>query len=108
MKGVFQGKPIQPEGDLWDHTLLVLKLLRPNPSFALAFAALLHDVGKPPTKAIHNGRFSFHHHEQVGRRFAERPLPQAQALTTPSASELPGSSSSTSILARPSGSARPS
>ena len=47
MKGVFQGKPIQPEGDLWDHVLLVLERLPAEPSFPLAFAALLHDVGKP-------------------------------------------------------------
>ena len=46
-EGLFQGKPIQPDGDLWDHTLLVLDLLPPEPSFPLAFAALLHDVGKP-------------------------------------------------------------
>jgi poly(A) polymerase len=71
MKGLFQGKPMQPEGDLWDHTLLVLKLLPPDPSFTLAFGALLHDVGKPPTKATHNGRVSFHHHEQVGARIAD-------------------------------------
>jgi poly(A) polymerase len=70
-KGLFQGKPIQPEGDLWDHTLLVLELLPPDPSFTLAFGALLHDVGKPATKAIHNGRVSFHNHEQVGRDIAD-------------------------------------
>jgi len=70
MKGVFQGKPVQPEGDLWDHTLLVLDRLPPAPSFPLAFAALLHDVGKPPTRAQHHGRDSFHHHEQVGRDIA--------------------------------------
>lgn len=70
MKGIFQGKAVQPEGDLWDHVLLVLKLLPPNPSFPLAFAALLHDVGKPATKSIHHGHFSFHHHEQVGRQIA--------------------------------------
>ena len=40
MKGLFQGKPIQPEGDLWEHTLLVLELLPPAPSFSLAFAAI--------------------------------------------------------------------
>ena len=50
MKGMFQGKPMQPEGDLWDHAMLVLKLLPANPSFTLAFAALLHDVGKPRTR----------------------------------------------------------
>ncbi|MDR3632291.1 MAG: CCA tRNA nucleotidyltransferase [Isosphaeraceae bacterium] len=71
IRGLFQGKPIQPEGDLWDHTMLVLKLLPPDPSFPLAFASLLHDIGKPPTKAIHNGRMSFHNHEQVGSRIAD-------------------------------------
>ena len=44
MKGIFQGKPYQPEGDLWDHTMLVLRFLPPDPSFTLAFAALLHDA----------------------------------------------------------------
>jgi poly(A) polymerase len=71
MRGVFQGKPMQPEGDLWDHVLLVLRLLPPGPSFPLAFAALLHDVGKPATQAVVHGRFTFHNHEQVGRRIAE-------------------------------------
>ncbi|MDR3621838.1 MAG: CCA tRNA nucleotidyltransferase [Paludisphaera borealis] len=70
-KGVFQGKPMQPEGDLWDHTLLVLDLLPGNPSFTLAFAALLHDVGKPFTRSIHHGRTSYHNHEQVGGRKAD-------------------------------------
>ena len=71
MKGIFQGKPVQPEGDLWDHVLLVLKSLPREPSFPLAFAALLHDVGKPSTKSYHHGRPSFHNHEQVGRDIAE-------------------------------------
>ena len=71
MKGVFQGKPVQPEGDLWDHVLLVLDLLPPEPSFPLAFAALLHDVGKPATKSIHSGRLSFHNHEKEGRKIAD-------------------------------------
>jgi poly(A) polymerase len=71
MKGIFQGKPVQPEGDLWDHVLLVLDLLPPRPSFPLAFAALLHDVGKPRSRAVQNGRFSFHNHEQVGRKIAD-------------------------------------
>ncbi len=72
MKGLFQGKPAQPEGDLWDHTMLVLDLLPPDPSFTLAFAALLHDSGKPATRVLHRGRYAFHHHEQAGARIAER------------------------------------
>ena len=72
MKGIFQGKPMQPEGDLWDHVLLVLELLPAEPSFGLAFAALLHDVGKPSTRMVRNGRFTFHNHEQRGRQIADR------------------------------------
>jgi len=72
MRGLFQGKPVQPEGDLWDHTMLVLRLLPVKPSFTLAFAALVHDVGKPFTRANHHGRTSFHSHDQVGSRIADR------------------------------------
>jgi poly(A) polymerase len=72
MKGMFQGKPIQPEGDLWDHAMLVLTLLPSDPSFTLAFAALLHDVGKPRTRQLHEGGYSFYHHERVGARISER------------------------------------
>jgi poly(A) polymerase len=72
MRGLFQGKPVQPEGDLWDHTLLVLRLLPDDPSFTLAFGALLHDVGKPLTRSHHNGRTSFHSHDHVGSRIADR------------------------------------
>jgi poly(A) polymerase len=70
MRGLFQGKPVQPQGDLWDHTLLVLQHLPPDPSFTLAFAALLHDVGKPSTLVWEDGRYTFHNHEQVGARIA--------------------------------------
>jgi len=72
MKGLFQGKPMQPEGDLWDHTMLVLDLLPSKPSFALALAALLHDAGKPSTRAFHGGRPGFPDHEKAGARIADR------------------------------------
>ena len=48
MKGLFQGTSIKPEGDLWDHTMLVLDLLPPDPSFPLAFAALFTKPASPP------------------------------------------------------------
>src|SRR5262249_53011650 len=72
MRGLFQGKPMQPEGDLWDHTMLVLSLLPPGPSFTLALAAFLHDVGKPFTRSFQQGRYGFHNHEQVGAGIAEQ------------------------------------
>jgi putative nucleotidyltransferase with HDIG domain len=34
----------------------------------MKLAALLHDIGKPDTKKIEEGRTSFHTHEHVGRR----------------------------------------
>jgi poly(A) polymerase len=71
MRGIFQGKPYQPEGDLWDHTMLVLRFLPADPSFTLALGALFHDIGKPATKSFQNGRVTFHHHEQVGRQIAD-------------------------------------
>lgn len=71
MRGLFQGKPMQPEGDLWDHTMLVLSLLPTDPPFTLAMAALLHDVGKPFTRSFQHGRYAYHNHEQVGASIAE-------------------------------------
>ena len=72
MKGLFQGKPMQPEGDLWDHTMLVLSLLPSDPTFTLAFAAFLHDVGKPSTRMYQYGRYTFHNHEQEGAAIADQ------------------------------------
>ena len=73
MRGLPQDKPVQPDGDLWDHTSLVLGLLPDHPSAELAFAALLHDVGKPATHAVNaDGRATFHHHEQVGSKIADK------------------------------------
>jgi poly(A) polymerase len=58
----------RPAEDLWEHVLRVLDLLGPSPSFPLAFAALLHDVGKPRTVGRTPERYTFHSHEHVGKR----------------------------------------
>jgi poly(A) polymerase len=71
MKGLPQGPPAQPTGDLWDHVMRVLDLLGPEPSFPLAMAALLHDVGKPRTVGRTPERYTFHSHEHVGARLAD-------------------------------------
>src|SRR5262245_47826678 len=70
MKGLPQGPPAAPTGDLWGHTLRVLELLGPGVSFPLALAALLHDIGKPRTLGRTPDRYTFHGHEHVGRRMA--------------------------------------
>src|SRR5262249_19009226 len=70
MKGVPQGPPDAPTGDLWEHGLRVLALLGPEASFPLAFAALLHDIGKKRTMGRTPDRYTFYNHEHVGRRLA--------------------------------------
>lgn len=70
MKGLPQGPPDAPTGDLWDHVLRVLDLLGPTPSLPLAFAALVHDVGKRRTQGRTPEKYTFYNHEHVGRRMA--------------------------------------
>ena len=70
MRGVEQGKEFHPEGDVFVHTLLVLENL-PNPCpMTLAWGALLHDVGKPPTFRVAE-RIRFDGHVEVGVKMAE-------------------------------------
>jgi poly(A) polymerase len=70
MKGLPQGPPHAPTGDLWEHVLKVLELLGDEPSFPLAFAALMHDVGKRRTVGRTPDRYTFYSHEEVSRRMA--------------------------------------
>jgi poly(A) polymerase len=68
MKGVAQPPEFHPEGDVWTHTLLLLEKLR-NPTVTLATAALLHDVGKPPTFQVAD-RIRFNGHVEEGVKLA--------------------------------------
>lgn len=70
MKGVEQPPQFHPEGDVFVHTLLLLdNLPQPCPA-ALAWGALLHDVGKPPTFRVAD-RIRFDGHVDVGVKMAE-------------------------------------
>jgi putative nucleotidyltransferase with HDIG domain len=71
MHGVAQPPEFHPEGDVWIHTLLLLEKLPPRCSRALAWGALLHDVGKPPTFRVAPDRIRFDGHVEVGTRMAE-------------------------------------
>jgi poly(A) polymerase len=71
MKGVEQPAEFHPEGDVFVHTLLLLENL-PNPCpLTLAWGALLHDVGKPPTFRVAPDRIRFDNHVEVGVKMAE-------------------------------------
>jgi poly(A) polymerase len=69
MKGVEQPPQFHPEGDVWQHTLLVLGQLEEGCSVTLAWGALLHDVGKPPTFRQAE-RIRFDRHVEVGAAMA--------------------------------------
>ncbi|MEV4761362.1 CCA tRNA nucleotidyltransferase [Micromonospora chokoriensis] len=62
--------------DVYEHTLTVVSNAVSHEDegcdFILRMAALMHDVGKPATKAAApDGRVSFHHHEVVGARLTK-------------------------------------
>src|SRR5271170_8041044 len=76
MRGVEQPPQFHPEGDVWVHTMLLLEKLQPGASSALAWAALLHDIGKPatfrpPDPKKPGDRIRFDGHVEVGVRMAE-------------------------------------
>jgi poly(A) polymerase len=65
MKGVEQPPQFHPEGDVWVHTLGLLAQLEDGCPLPLAWAALLHDVGKPATFRRAE-RIRFDGHVEVG------------------------------------------
>ena len=53
--------------DVWEHTKQVVWQSVPKP--AVRWAALLHDIGKVPTRVLlPDGRVTFHRHAEVGAR----------------------------------------
>ena len=63
--------------DVYEHSLTVLEQAialehrLDGPNLVIRLAALMHDIGKPKTRAlIEGGGVSFHHHEIVGARLA--------------------------------------
>ncbi|PSK95504.1 poly(A) polymerase [Murinocardiopsis flavida] len=68
--------------DVYEHSLTVLdqaidleRQRGMEPDLVLRLAALLHDVGKPKTRAFEDGgRVTFHHHEVVGASMSKSRL----------------------------------
>lgn len=58
--------PYHVESDIFTHTMMVCKQAE-NAPYTVKLAALLHDIGKPSTRAINakNGRVSFYNHDAV-------------------------------------------
>ncbi len=85
MRGVPQPRTFHPEGDVFRHTLCVIKNLR-KPTLHVAWAALLHDVGKPPTfeKSLVRARvrIRFPEHAHVGAKMADKILQRLRFSNT--------------------------
>ena len=62
--------PVHKHKDVLHHTYAVVENCDRR-DLVLRLAALLHDVGKPNTRAITPEGVQFHHHEVVGARMAE-------------------------------------
>src|SRR5690606_37467771 len=77
-----------PEGDVWTHTLMVVDEARRRiddlehgPAVAMMLAALLHDIGKPQTTVVANGRIRSPGHEEAGVEPATRVLDRLNEWT---------------------------
>jgi len=72
MKGCKQPPQFHPEGDVFQHTRLMLKLLPASVSLPLVLSALFHDIGKPPTSEVdETGRIRFNGHDRIGAEMTE-------------------------------------
>src|SRR5256886_293927 len=72
MKGCLQPEQFHPEGDVFQHTRLMLELLPENVSVPLVLAVLFHDVAKPVTAMVdETGRIRFNEHDQIGATMTE-------------------------------------
>lgn len=70
LAGQEQPPQFHPEGDVFTHTCMMLDAMK-HPTLTLAYAVLLHDVGKPPTAATTqepdgSTRIRFNAHARVG------------------------------------------
>jgi poly(A) polymerase len=75
MRGVSQPPRFHPEGDVWRHTIIMLEILAdeasPDIDPALAWGALLHDVGKPVSRTEDDDGVHFYGHVKWGEAIAE-------------------------------------
>lgn len=78
LKGVLQPRDYHPEGDVWEHTLQMLALMSSSSSPAvderLAWAVLLHDIGKPSTLSVDDRGIHFFGHTTRGVEIADQIL----------------------------------
>lgn len=78
MVGTPQDPEWHPEGDVWEHTLCVVDAMKAENDVE-AWAAVLHDCGKPETTINKKGRWSSPRHAEAGARLAVSFLEELKA-----------------------------
>src|SRR5205809_6221322 len=72
MKGCKQPEQFHPEGDVFEHTRLMLQFLPEKVSEPLVFSVLLHVVAKPRTAVVvETGIIRFNGHDRIGVEMTE-------------------------------------
>lgn len=75
LKKTEQSPKHHPEGNVWNHTMLVLDeaakvKTRSKDQQVFMWAALLHDIGKPGTTQTRKGRITSYDHDKLGAQLA--------------------------------------
>ena len=76
LKQTEQPSLYHPEGNVWNHTMLVVeeaakvKIRSANPR-AFMWASLLHDIGKPDTTKTSKGKITSYEHDKIGAKLTQ-------------------------------------
>ncbi|HOB20940.1 MAG TPA: HD domain-containing protein, partial [Candidatus Atribacteria bacterium] len=75
LERIEQSSRHHPEGNVWNHTLLVvdqaaLKRDKSSNKRVLMWSALLHDLGKVPATRIRKGKITAYDHDKLGAALA--------------------------------------
>ena len=75
LKQTKQSPVHHPEGNVWNHTMLVIDeaariKTESRDQKAFLWAALLHDIGKPGTSKIRKGKITSYDHDKLGAELA--------------------------------------
>ncbi len=77
LKKTEQSPKHHPEGNVWNHTMLVVDEAakvksKSHDQRIFMWSALLHDIGKPDTTMLRKGRITSYDHDKLGAELAER------------------------------------
>lgn len=75
LKQTEQNPTHHPEGNVWNHTLLVVDNAamvkdQSEDSRVFMWSALLHDIGKPPVTKLRRGKITAYDHDKVGEKLS--------------------------------------